>query len=87
LYTQVKIILTIRLLLTSVLVAIKYNEDDYYSNTYYAKIGGINLEEINKLEIAFLDMINWNLFIEHNFFNKYKSFLLKYCKDKIQTKK
>ena len=32
------------------LLAIKYNEDDYYSNKYYARVGGISLCELNELE-------------------------------------
>ena len=39
-------------------LAIKYNEDDYYSNKYYAKVGGINLEEINTLEYNLLILLN-----------------------------
>ena len=69
------------MLLTSIVVAIKYNEDDFFSNTFYAKIGGISMEEINTLEIEFLDMIDWFLFVDQAFFHKYKSFLTKYCRD------
>ncbi len=32
------------------MVAIKYHDDDYYKNEYYAKVGGITLSEINKYE-------------------------------------
>jgi len=29
------------------MVAIKFHDDDYYKNEYYAKVGGISLGEIN----------------------------------------
>ena len=38
-----------RLLITSVMLAIKFYEDDYYKNTFYARLGGISGLEINYL--------------------------------------
>ena len=37
-----------RIILGCLILAIKYNEDVYYNNEYYAKIGGVPLDEINK---------------------------------------
>ena len=54
------------------MLAIKYNEDDYYSNKYYAKVGGINLEEINTLEYNLLILLNFEVFIDDETYNKYK---------------
>ncbi len=54
------------------LLAIKYNEDDYYSNKYYAKVGGINLDEINDLEYNFLILLNFDVFIDEDTYEKYK---------------
>jgi hypothetical protein len=67
-----------RLLLTSVLISIKYNEDDYYSNTHYAKIGGITMQEINLLEEEFITGLDWNVFIDRELFDKYDSYLKHY---------
>lgn len=53
-----------RILLTSVIVAIKYNEDDFYKNTQYSKIGGIPLNELNKLEYEFCSLLDFNLHID-----------------------
>ena len=39
-----------RIILSCMILALKYNEDDYYSNKYYAKVGGISLKELNELE-------------------------------------
>lgn len=32
------------------MISAKYCDDDTYRNTYYAKIGGIQVEELNNLE-------------------------------------
>ena len=70
-----------RLLLTVVLVSIKMNEDDFYSNAYYAKVGGVTLKEINNLEDDFLKMIKFRLWVDYSLFNKYKVYLSKYEKE------
>jgi hypothetical protein len=65
-------------MLTSILTAIKFNEDDFYSNTYYAKVGGISLQEINNLESEFLSLINFNLWIDYDIYQKYQNYLEQY---------
>jgi hypothetical protein len=62
-------------MLAGVLLAIKYNEDDYYSNTFYAKVGGISLKEINVLELDFIVLIQHNLFVKRDIYNKYREYL------------
>jgi len=56
----------------SLIVAIKFMEDKYYKNDYYAKVGGITVKELNKLEIEFLLMINFKLFVELEVFNQFR---------------
>eukprot|EP01084_Bolivina_argentea_P206856 353058_1 len=46
-----------RLLITASLLAIKSRDDAYYSNAYYASVGGTSTTEMNKLELHFLEMI------------------------------
>lgn len=46
------------------MVAIKYNDDDYYKNEFYAKVGGITLKEINALENEFLSLINFAFYVD-----------------------
>ena len=70
--------LIIRLLLTSILIAIKFNEDDFYSNTYYAKVGGITLLEINNLENEFLKYLDMKLWIDIQIYTKYQNYLVQY---------
>lgn len=66
-----------RFLLASILVAIKYNEDDFYRNTQYAKIGGIDLSELNSLEDEFCRLLNFSLFVSEIEFTKYKHYFTK----------
>jgi hypothetical protein len=64
-----------RLFFTSILIAIKYNEDNIYDNKYYAKIAGINIKELNLLEKDFCNQIEFNFYIEHKHFEHYQSCL------------
>ena len=65
-----------KLIIASMLVSIKYNEDDYFSNEFYAKVGGIRMTEMNKLEYEFLSLIEFNLFVNEEVFNKYNTYLI-----------
>ena len=49
------------LLIASLLLAIKINEDELYNNKTYAKIFGIPLRKLNELEFVFLKTMNYNL--------------------------
>ena len=64
-----------KLILASMIVAIKFNEDNYLSNEYYAKIGGVSKNEINNLEYEFLCLIQFNLFVDDDIFIKYSNFV------------
>lgn len=67
-----------RILFTSIVLAIKINEDDYYSNSYYSKVGGISIKELNNLEYDFVKLIRYNLFVNEEIFQKYKIFISYY---------
>lgn len=56
------------IILLSLLVAIKNFDDTYFSNKMYASVGGINVGELNKLELYFLKLIEYDLHIEANAF-------------------
>ena len=64
-----------RIFLISFVIAIKYNDDKYYTNSMYAKMGGISLNELNKLETYFLQSIEFFLFVENEIFEKYLNYL------------
>jgi hypothetical protein len=74
-----------RLLITSVLLAAKGRDDTYYSNAYYSAIGGISNSEINKLEVAFLLLVDFNLFITPETYEQYKTYLLHHSSSSSTT--
>ncbi|EGW30590.1 uncharacterized protein SPAPADRAFT_68669 [Spathaspora passalidarum NRRL Y-27907] len=48
-----------RFLLVASMVAQKSMEDFFYTNDHYAKVGGVNIGELNCLELDFLNRIDW----------------------------
>ncbi|KAL5232538.1 hypothetical protein ABZP36_031314 [Zizania latifolia] len=50
-----------RLLITSVLTAVKFVDDICYNNAYFARVGGISLMEMNYLEVDFLFGVAFDL--------------------------
>lgn len=66
-----------RILFISILISIKYNEDKFYENKFYAKIAGISDKELRKLEIHFLKLIKFELYANKSLFEKYKNYIYK----------
>lgn len=54
-----------RLFLTSLLVALKFHDDDWapYTNAFYADIGHVRTEELNCMERQFCNLIDWQFFV------------------------
>ncbi|CAN1232743.1 CYCU4-2 [Linum perenne] len=50
-----------RLVITSVMVAAKFLDDECYNNAYYARIGGVSTEEMNRMEMKFLFSLDFRL--------------------------
>lgn len=50
-----------RLLSTALVLAIKYLDDEVFSNAYYARVSGLTTEELNALEAAMLRILDWRL--------------------------
>ena len=63
----------------SVMVAAKYFDDVYYTNTFYAEVGGISVNEINNLEVDFLCRIGFNLFVSTEEFRQYYKDIADHC--------
>ena len=72
-----------RILFCAILASIKFNEDKLYPNSFYANIAGISVEELLKLESAFLQLIDFKLFISDEIYNIYSTYL--YSFDKISN--
>lgn len=64
------------------MLAAKYNDDAFYKNVYYAKVGGISLAEMNTLEALFAEILDYSFFVKTEDFNKYLHKLAEY--DRIQ---
>ena len=60
-----------KILFSSLIIAIKFNEDEFYDNKFYAKVGGLNLIEMNNLEINYLSLIDFKLYISEKVFDTY----------------
>ena len=64
-----------KLILASMIIAIKYNEDEYYSIKFYAKLGGISKSELLMLEYHFISLLKYNLFVNKELYNKYYDYV------------
>ncbi|XP_012083632.1 cyclin-U2-2 [Jatropha curcas] len=60
-----------RLLITTIMVASKYVEDMNYRNSYFARVGGLNTKELNKLEVEFLFLMGFKLHVNVSVFESY----------------
>ncbi len=60
-----------RILFTAILLAIKYNEDEFFENNYYANIAGIKICELKVIEYNFFCICDFNLFVNDDIFINY----------------
>ena len=74
-----KIILTIynihRILFSAVLIAIKYNENTFFDNEYYAKIAGVKNFELKNLEYNFFYRCGFKMYVDDETFGKYCKYI------------
>jgi hypothetical protein len=57
----------VKLVLTAILLASKYlddEEDVHYNNAFYAKVGGLSVKELDNLELRFMQLLDWRLFVD-----------------------
>jgi len=59
-----------RYVMTAILVAIKSTEDFAISNKFWGDVGGCRLEDVNRMEIALCQLLQWNLTITAEEFTK-----------------
>ena len=52
-----------RIVIATVVVAIKAVCDNYHTNTHYAKVGGLSIQELNALELEALFLLDWQLIV------------------------
>jgi len=73
-----------RMLLTSCLLSIKFNEDVNVNTKYYAEVAGIPVQDLNNLEFYFIVKIRFSLFVNYYIYQKYFEY---FCKYKISEDK
>ena len=64
-----------RILFGAVLISIKYNEDSYYDNKFYSEIAGVKLRELKMIEYTFLELSDFNVFINDKEYEQYRNYL------------
>lgn len=64
-----------RLVIISLTLAAKFHDDCFYSNAFYARVGGLRLDEFNGLEAHFLKMLGWGLLVEAEEYDYYRGLL------------
>ncbi|KAF4463438.1 G1 S-specific cyclin pas1 [Fusarium albosuccineum] len=67
-----------RMFLAALILASKYLQDRNYSARAWSKISGLNTQEINQNEVAFLLAVNWKLHIADEVFQRWTDIVLKY---------
>jgi len=64
-----------RFLIAAVVVISKLVSDSYCTNSHYAKVGGVSVQELNVLELEFLFLLKWDLYVASPQVDKYYSHL------------
>lgn len=67
-----------RILLTSCLLSIKFNEDINVNTKYYAEVAGIPVQDLNNLEFYFIVKIRFSLLVDYYMYQKYFEYFCKY---------
>ena len=67
-----------RLFLIASVLVLKWKEDLYYANAYYAKVGGVPTDELNSLEVDFLFDINFDLYTMRKSYSYYVGLIQDY---------
>ena len=66
-----------KILFTSILISLKFYEDEIFTNSYYSQIAGVSEKELIIMEYDFFILLNFNLFIKEEIFNTFKKALEK----------
>lgn len=67
-----------RLIIAGVTVCTKFLSDFFYSNSRYARVGGISLQELNSLELQFLFLCDLKLLVPVSDLQRYADLLLRF---------
>ncbi|CCD22414.1 Pcl7p NDAI_0A02560 [Naumovozyma dairenensis CBS 421] len=67
-----------RLIIAGITVCTKFFSDFFYSNSRYARVGGISLQELNHLELQFLILCDFELMIPIEELQRYADLLCRF---------
>ena len=70
-----------KLILVTCLISIKYNEDIFIGTKQYSEIAGVSVRDLNILEYQMFVLLDYNLFIENEYYQQYYDYFLKYKKN------
>ena len=65
-----------KLLSTSIILGIKFVEDEVFDDDYFAAVAGVSVKEFLDLQSSFLELLDWKLSVNPEDFERYQSFLL-----------
>ncbi|OAD79219.1 cyclin [Phycomyces blakesleeanus NRRL 1555(-)] len=68
-----------RLVISGIMVASKFFSDIFFTNSRYAKVGGLPVAELNALEVEFLQLNDYNLSVSIEELQQYGDQLLQHC--------
>ncbi|KAI8089771.1 cyclin-domain-containing protein [Halteromyces radiatus] len=65
-----------RLFIVALLLANKFQDDNTYTNKTWSAISGMKVQELNIMELEFLDVLDFRLFVQKEEFSTWKTGLL-----------
>lgn len=69
-----------RIFLSTCLLSIKFNEDIYFNYKRYSEIAGVSVEDLSNLEIYMYIELEYSLFVDSEYYQKYFKYFSKYIK-------
>nr|CCD15814.1 unnamed protein product [Trypanosoma congolense IL3000] len=71
-----------RLMITSAMLSAKLRDDEFFSNEYYSRVGGISVKEMNKLELGFCTVLQWDIWVEEHEYESLSGLMRQLMEDK-----
>ncbi|ORX88626.1 hypothetical protein K493DRAFT_319328 [Basidiobolus meristosporus CBS 931.73] len=62
----------------SLMLANKYHEDKCYSNRSWAKVSGLDVSQVSRMELSILAAFNWSIKVDNLEFDSWSQFLGQY---------
>ena len=67
-----------RLILISVFIGLKYNEDTYVNEKSYASIAGVSVEDLKYLEFQMCVALDFSFFVKSELYQQYFRYFCKF---------